>query len=150
METPSSSLLQLIYLSSASRPISEPDLLEILNASRANNPPLGITGVLIFGDNTFVQVLEGPPEAVSDLYEKISRDPRHNSCRKFTTRATPHRSFPDWSMGFCALSPEHADSLDGYLDLFCTTIPGDPETIAHKFLTSFQRRFMRDVPQPMR
>lgn len=145
MERTSNSLQQLIYLSSPSRPIREPDLVDILNASRANNPPLGITGMLIFGDNTFVQVLEGPPEAVSELYEKISRDPRHNNCRKFITRATPHRCFPSWSMGFCALAPDQADSLDGYLDLFTATIPGDPEAIAHKFLTSFQRRFMREV-----
>ena len=125
-------------MSSPSRPITEPDLVDILKTSRANNPPLNITGILIFGDNTFVQVLEGPPEVVSDLYEKIVRDPRHNNCRKFITRSTKECSFPNWSMGFRALSPDQPHPLNGYFDIFAQAVPGDHEAIAHKFLTSFQ------------
>jgi hypothetical protein len=79
---------------------SESDLREILSASRAGNERAGITGALLTGDGWFAQVLEGSPEAVHALAERIQRDPRHHDVVRLPERTVAERTFPDWAMGF--------------------------------------------------
>jgi hypothetical protein len=41
------------------------------------NKPLGITGMFLYSDGSFFQVLEGEAATVDALYEKLDRDKRH-------------------------------------------------------------------------
>ena len=59
---------QLLYVSSTSRDLAPATLNDILAAARANNPLLGITGLLIHIDGGFLQILEGEERAVRELY----------------------------------------------------------------------------------
>ena len=77
-------LVHLVYTSIAAREFSKEDHTELLKKSRAANELLGVTGMLLFSEGNFFQVLEGEPEVVDALYTKISRDPRH------TMSATRH------------------------------------------------------------
>ncbi len=61
----------LVYVSSATRPFSGEDLRALLATCRKNNAELGVTGMLLYKDGNFMQVLEGDEEAVRGLYEKI-------------------------------------------------------------------------------
>jgi hypothetical protein len=92
-------LLQLTY---ASRPFGfdGPTLAGILMDARRCNGRDGITGALICRDDLFLQLLEGPPDAVEATYARISSDDRHIEVRALTRRsiALTARLFPDWSM----------------------------------------------------
>ncbi|MGD0268073.1 MAG: BLUF domain-containing protein [Candidatus Sulfotelmatobacter sp.] len=96
----SENLISLIYLSSEAVPFSEQDLIELLEKSRQSNAALGMTGMLLYKDGNFLQVLEGETEKVLALYEKIRQDERHRSLTILSREAISHRDFPDWSMGF--------------------------------------------------
>jgi len=74
-------MIQISYISKATQSMSEDDLEEILRISRENNGRLGITGMLLYGNNTFVQILEGEEKAVNELIDKPSL-PRYWSARK--------------------------------------------------------------------
>jgi len=92
--------LQLGYVS-----IAQPDLLpaenrQILETSRRNNIEAGITGILLFDGAKFLQILEGPEEAVLNTFETISQDERHHGVTRILSRYVPERDFPDWRMGF--------------------------------------------------
>ena len=50
---------QLVYVSAATHAFTKSELLELLNKARANNQRLGITGLLLFKDGDFIQLLEG-------------------------------------------------------------------------------------------
>ena len=65
---------QLLYVSSTPRNITPATLDRILAASRANNALLGITGLLIYIDGGFLQILEGEERVVRELYMRISTD----------------------------------------------------------------------------
>ena len=78
-----------------------------LPAIRANNARLDISGILLFSDGTFLQVLEGEKDAVQGLYDRIARDDRHHGTKVLLTRETPRRSFPDWSMGWERIDDDH-------------------------------------------
>jgi hypothetical protein len=71
----------------------------ILEQSRANNSPQGITGILCFNDDLFIQVLEGGRDEVCDTYNKIVRDDRHRDVRILTYDEISERRFGGWTMG---------------------------------------------------
>ena len=67
----------LTYVSTATRPFSKADLSELMVKSHENNTRLDLTGMLLYTDGNFMQVLEGEEGDVRTLYEKISDDPRY-------------------------------------------------------------------------
>ena len=71
---------------------------DILTTSRSNNPQNGITGNLIFHSDLFLQMLEGPPEAINKLYNKILSDSRHDDIVKLRDSEFPRRLFSSWAM----------------------------------------------------
>ena len=65
-------MLQLIYFSTAQLGLSVQELEKILVSAVANNQRKGVTGLLLFNGLNFLQILEGAPAEVDDLYDKIS------------------------------------------------------------------------------
>jgi len=109
----SGALISLVYLSTAMVPFSKQDLLELLAKSRENNSKLGITGMLLFKNGNFLQVLEGEREKVRDLYHKIGRDPRHGKLIGLFEDSSTGPDFPDWSMGFHDLGSPQTMRIPG-------------------------------------
>lgn len=95
--------IQLGYVSTAKIPMPRDALLELLQQAREANSADSITGLLLYHDGHFVQVLEGPETRVRELYERILRDPRHHDIAIVFEQAIDRREFADWSMGFKAL-----------------------------------------------
>jgi hypothetical protein len=71
----------------------------ILEQSRTHNPQLGITGILCYSDNVFIQVLEGGRDEVCELYNTIARDRRHQEVRILSFEEIRERRFGAWTMG---------------------------------------------------
>ncbi|MDH5582165.1 MAG: BLUF domain-containing protein, partial [Bdellovibrionales bacterium] len=73
-------MFQLIYLSWASDtfdPFGPRGMQSILNTAQNFNSSKNITGMLIFRNQLFLQLLEGEQKDVMELFEKIKSDPRH-------------------------------------------------------------------------
>lgn len=102
----------LLYISDALRPMSREDLDAIRDVSVMNNAKLGITGVLFYSAGHFVQLLEGEPDAIHELYEKIVRDVRHRKVRLLVERPVDRRIFTDWNMGLLDLDQHGEDERD--------------------------------------
>ena len=90
---------QLLYASNASRDTPDAVLDDILAASRRNNAGAGVTGMLLYVEGGFMQVLEGDDEAVGAIYARICQDKRHWNTLVLLDRSAP-RAFGEWSMGF--------------------------------------------------
>ncbi|PLK23832.1 blue light sensor protein [Porphyrobacter sp. TH134] len=73
-------------------------LAGILSAARRNNPRYGITGALICRHDLYLQLIEGPTEAVDALYAVICEDDRHFDVRLLLSEAMGERLFPNWAM----------------------------------------------------
>lgn len=108
----------VIYASGASVPFDSADLHRLLAVSRRNNAELGVTGVLLFHEGAFLQVLEGPEEAVERLYDRIRADGRHHDCRLLFRGDFEERRFDGWSMGFVRLRADEVASVPGFVDFF--------------------------------
>jgi hypothetical protein len=91
------SVHQVLYHSRAAALPTPTDLAALLAWSQENNAKYGITGLLLYSEGRYVQVLEGPKTAVEDLYARIQRDTRHAEVETISRGPGPRR-FPIWSM----------------------------------------------------
>lgn len=73
-------------------------LAGILSAARRNNPQQGITGALICRHDVYLQLIEGPAEAIDSLYARILSDDRHTNVDLLLTEDMGERMFPAWAM----------------------------------------------------
>ncbi len=93
-------LVRCLYASRPVKPAASSDQLDrILEQSRRNNPQRGITGLLCYTSDVFVQVLEGGRNEVCELFNAIVRDERHTHIRLLSYEEIGERRFPGWSMG---------------------------------------------------
>lgn len=88
---------RVIYVSEH-KDYSNQNLKNIIQASQKNNPDKNVTGCLISGENTYLQLLEGPSESVDELYLKIKKDKRHKNIEKLIEDKVDKRLFTSWSM----------------------------------------------------
>ncbi len=91
---------QLLYRSQATTPLTPEQLQELVQRARRTNAAAQITGLLLYGNGHFVQLLEGPAEQVQDLFARISQDPRHRQVGVVRMGLLPGRQFAEWSMDF--------------------------------------------------
>ena len=98
-------MIRLLYFSQTKNDISEDQIQNILTVARKRNAELGVTGVLLRGGGMFMQVLEGPEQAVLKLYVKILDDARHRDSRIVYITPVKDRLFGNWSMGFLNDNP---------------------------------------------
>lgn len=111
-------MLSTVYVSRSSYPFTDDDLANLLMTSRSNNARLGITGMLLHREGRFIQVLEGPEEAVRERLAVIARDPRHTAVHTIVDERVEDRLFPAWTMGYRAVTDDLATVLPGYADVF--------------------------------
>ena len=97
-------LVRLLYASRAAAPLTASVVESILAQSRQHNPRLGITGILCYSNDLFLQVLEGGRDEVCELYNTIVRDDRHTNVRILTYEEISERRFGNWTMG-TSISP---------------------------------------------
>ena len=116
--SPVMNLMHCIYSSRASVDIQDGDIQALLASSRRNNAARGITGMLLFIEGSFFQVLEGAEDAVDRVYEVIGRDPRHDRITQIIREPIARRCFAEWSMGFESVGRADAQRAIGENDFF--------------------------------
>lgn len=111
-------LVSLVYTSTASQPFRETALAELLATCRRLNAARDVTGMLLYREGRFIQILEGARSAVEGLVDVIRRDGRHHDLRVLLEEQIPARRFANWTMGYRAFRGAGDDSPDGYRDSF--------------------------------
>jgi hypothetical protein len=95
-------LIRLIYVSTAQDGVDLNEFKRILQQAQANNDRRDLTGMLAFNSKIFLQALEGDRDQVNDLYNRITRDPRHRAVTILSCKEIQERHWFNWSMGFAA------------------------------------------------
>jgi hypothetical protein len=113
-----SSLIHTIYASRAVTDFSKDDIVNLLSKARKKNASLGITGMLLYDNGSFFQILEGEEAVVDQLFSEIADDKRHHQIAKIISEAIPTRQFSDWSMGYAAISSNELKTIEGMNDFF--------------------------------
>ena len=133
-------LARLAYVSVRSPKLDPKSIRALLGSIRAKNAAADISGILLSVDDSFVQILEGEPEAIASLYARIEADDRHTRVVKLVLESIEARDFGEWSMGLAELTRRELDSMPGLNDFFQrgTTLAGLPDGRARDLLTAFR------------
>lgn len=146
-----SRLIHIIYSSAAQVDFSKEQLLELLTSSRSRNTGMGITGMLLHIEGSFLQVIEGRDCDIDALFEKISADARHGNLTTIIRESIARRSFSDWSMGFADVTRAEFENADGINDFLVS--PSAAQSLApgraQKLLKAFKDgRWRSQAPRP--
>ena len=106
-------MISITYISKETAPFSSIDFLKLLDHCQKNNPLRGITGMLIYGNGTFLQCVEGESTDVEQLLEKIKIDSRHKDLKILSNIKIQNRLFNKWDMGFERLTEESIAQAPG-------------------------------------
>ena len=109
-------LVALTYTSRSASGLTPRDVDLIHRAAITYNPLDGITGLLVYNGNGFMQIIEGAESAVDDLMSRITADIRHNELEVRDRRSQAERCFPHWSMYRVDVSPSFERGLSGVED----------------------------------
>jgi Mg2+ and Co2+ transporter CorA len=123
-------MIHLIYVSTATREMSDEDLLFLLEQSRSRNQKQHITGMLLYLNLTFIQVLEGAEKDVDEIYEAIVKDDRNTGNIIIERAEIRERTFPDWTMGFWRLTQDNSSEIAGFTEFLDREMT--PEKIANQ------------------
>jgi hypothetical protein len=110
-------LVRLLYASRATETITPAFVESILARSRTHNPELGITGLLCYTGDVFLQVIEGGRAEVSKLYNVIVGDPRHRDVTLLHFEEVGSRRFSNWTMGQVNLAKVNPSTLLKYSEM---------------------------------
>ncbi len=91
-------LITISYRSKAVLTNPMRDVRKIVAESHRRNEAHGITGILLFDGEFFMQTIEGPPAVTRSLFASIIEDDRHVNVVPFFISEIEDRDFPDWHM----------------------------------------------------
>lgn len=134
-------MIQISYLSKSVRDLAAGELLALLQQCQKNNSANGITGVLFYGNGTFLQALEGEAAAVEPLVEKISRDPRHSEVRILSRKTIETRQYGDWSMAFEAVTDAALRDIVGLKGVMAADFTPAMLATRHDVVDTLMERF---------
>ena len=101
-------LISMTYASRANPDVSAKDFNEILKQAQENNAANGITGMLTFNKDYFLQTIEGPRAQINRLLYGLIADQRHYDLQLLETREIKHREWAKWSMNYASPTEENA------------------------------------------
>lgn len=101
-------LMSMTYVSRANPDVSAKDFNEILQQAQANNAANGITGMLTFNKDYFLQTVEGHRAQINRLLYALIADQRHHDLQVIETRELKHRKWAKWSMNYASPTESNA------------------------------------------
>lgn len=140
-------LHHLVYMSSANGRATARELDDILAQSRRRNRADAITGLLLYHEGNFMQVLEGPEDPVQACYDRIAADPRHHDVLLLLSEPVAQRCFAGWDMAYMpfddlpsaqrhnVIDLQHLHDSDNAPNLTCDC---KPAVFVRTFLHSFR------------
>jgi hypothetical protein len=103
----------LSYVSTGCDSLRYEDIKSILDSSVKNNRDDNVTGILVYCNKHFFQIIEGDKDAIQSIFNKILIDPRHDNVIKIQEGYTSQRQFQNWNMAFKSYNKELKD-LDNF------------------------------------
>lgn len=97
---PSMPLHQIMYISTVVGTVTPQECAAVAQLSAVNNQRDDVTGLLLFNSRRFLQVLEGPRDAVERIFARIYDDPRHRAVVKLREGTVDDREFGQWAMAY--------------------------------------------------
>lgn len=107
-------MIRLVYVSTCADNVDFADIQSLLVAAERRNPAQGISGMLCWSGEFFLQCIEGERAPVTQCFARILGDRRHHSVELILSAPTSVRWFSQWGMGFSRMLSSHRDDLPAW------------------------------------
>lgn len=112
------------YVSTASEQLTETEIKKTLEFSKNWNTDHDITGILLFSEGNFFQVLEGDKELLQNLFERIKSDSRHYNVMRIFGKEIDNAKFTGYAANFITVDSQFTEKDFGrYLSKIATLNP---------------------------
>lgn len=109
-------LYTLCYVSSCKNNLTVKDLEHLFRVNKRNNTEHNVSGILIYNNGNFLQILEGDEDLVQTLFKKIRNDARHSNLITLINNPLDDRIFTDFDSGFIHFEdPKKRKELHNYI-----------------------------------
>lgn len=144
-------LTHLIYCSTANQDFNDEALEALLDNARSHNMTIDVTGMLLYENGSFFQVIEGPSETIKTLFQEISADTRHRNVITIIHEPIVKRAFSEWTMGYSRVSSKEVGEIVGLNDFFTegNSLNQLDSSRAKKLLNVFKQGRWRARIQPV-
>jgi hypothetical protein len=138
-------LSRLIYASSATARMDYPQIREINEVAVRLNTARGVTGLLVYGSSSFLQILEGDRTAISQTFNRIARDTRHDNPILIDFSEIAERWFDQWAMRLVMLDGSDGAKSLGSLLKFGISDRFNPLDLSSESAVLLLRDFAQDA-----
>ena len=108
----------LVYVSAEVGYEETKSILSQREKLQKRNNKIEITGVLLYENGSFLQILEGNEKKVNATYKRILNDTRHKNIVKLATLYTKERQFSDYSIGYLSIVTKDLQEINGFENYF--------------------------------
>lgn len=98
--TPNGDIYQVVYMSRAKHALADDAAQDICRRSAKTNQAAGLTGLMLFDGERFIQALEGDRAAIKAVMKRVTSDSRHGSISYLADHFVTSRQFGNWSMNY--------------------------------------------------
>ncbi|MBQ0736432.1 BLUF domain-containing protein [Aquimarina celericrescens] len=98
------------YVSTVNPDLSNTDIAKLMDHVNVHNNTIGLTGILIYSEGNFFQVLEGEEEIVKRMFERIKKDSRHYNIIKMLDKEMNDHSFSEYHSSFTVISDHYSQT----------------------------------------
>lgn len=109
-------MIRLVYVSTCADNVDVADIQSLLKAAERRNPQQGISGMLCWSGEFFLQCIEGDRAPVTQCFARILTDTRHHSVELILSAPTSVRWFSQWGMGFSRMLSSHRVDLPAWTE----------------------------------
>lgn len=125
------------YVSTVNPALSDTEIQQALDFSKDWNNDNNITGILLYSQGNFFQVLEGDEGLLKDLFSRIKADERHYNIIPIFQKQVPNTKFDEYQVDFVSLDDrykdEHFDTYLSQISLLNPSIQSSVKYILNKF-----------------
>ena len=111
----------LVYVSQAHEQVCYTDIQKILVVSQKNNIDNNVTGLLLYQDHHFLQILEGDEDQVMLIMARVIKDRRNHHLRVLIESQSNKRIFESFPMVFYDGDTDQSTS-DLVMKIFATAL----------------------------
>lgn len=131
--------------------MSTDDLTRLLAECREYNAANGVTGMLLYNNGTFVQVLEGEERIIDELLDRIEGDPRHNGIKSLGRKRIERRQYSGWNMGFKRIADRDLRHIEGLAEFntadFNPDYLGSDSGVVQSLMEHFRKERLKTIGQ---
>ncbi|MBP2833668.1 BLUF domain-containing protein [Aquimarina sp. U1-2] len=127
------------YVSTVHPDVSSTDISQLMDYVRTYNNTIGLTGILMYSEGNFFQVLEGEEKLVKMMFERIKQDSKHYNIIKMLDSQMNTNSFSEYHSSFTVIADDY--SKNELLEFLKKEKDNNPEH--YKSISYLTQRFMK-------